>query len=104
MASSDDKNKGNILSLLNHIKDEEIEHIEELRSISECEICGTRLNDSGTCPSCDHGEEDLGEKFDYTRLYQKVENQETSVDEGIIGDLLFDSTLANDIYDEFYHQ
>ena len=26
-----------------------------------CEKCNTLLNDSGTCPKCDHGEEDMGD-------------------------------------------
>ena len=31
-----------------------------------CEKCGARLNDSGTCPSCDHGEAELNESTDLT--------------------------------------
>lgn len=28
-----------------------------------CDNCGTRLNDMGTCPRCDEGEEDLTESY-----------------------------------------
>lgn len=31
-----------------------------------CDNCGTRLNDMGTCPKCDDGEEDLLESYDMT--------------------------------------
>lgn len=74
-------NKEEILDTLDHIKSEEVEHIDELKDISEenldeariCESCGGRLNDSGTCPSCDHGEEDLDESLTWICRYKDQE-------------------------------
>ena len=34
---------------------------EEQKGYKTCDECGTRLNDQGTCPKCDDGEEDLNE-------------------------------------------
>lgn len=42
--------------------DEEFETVEH----PTCDNCGMRLNDGGTCPRCDDGEEDLNESIDNT--------------------------------------
>ncbi len=42
------------------IEDYENEY-ENIQGFKTCDICGTRLNDMGTCPKCDDGEEDLME-------------------------------------------
>lgn len=77
--------------------------------ITACEKCGARLNDSGTCPSCDDGEEDLNERFDFNALYDDVvaaSGSEEATNEGILRDTLgnyfFNTELANELYDEFY--
>lgn len=77
--------------------------------ITACEKCGARLNDSGTCPACDDGEEDLNERFDFNALYDDVvaaSGSEEATNEGILRDTLgnyfFNTELANELYDEFY--
>lgn len=67
--ASNRADKDKIISQLDHIRSEEVEHIAELRAMADeidvsvltCEMCGGQLNDGGTCPVCDDGEEDLGE-------------------------------------------
>lgn len=36
---------------------------ETLKGYKTCDNCGTRLNDGGTCPKCDDGEEDYGDEL-----------------------------------------
>ena len=102
--ASDAANKDEIIDTLNHIRDEEIEHIDELQNVAECDRCGARLNDGGTCPHCDDGEEDMFESFDFDKLYSEIikSNDPESTNEGIIASYLFNSELAHGIYDEFY--
>ena len=45
--------------LFANAKDEQTESYDEEGFPEKCEICGSLLNDGGTCPRCDDGEEDL---------------------------------------------
>lgn len=62
VAQSGSDPTGEVRATLDHIKAEEEEHIAELNGLT-CDRCGVRLNDGGTCPSCDHGEEDMDESI-----------------------------------------
>lgn len=54
-------------------------------------------------PNIDAEEGTLMERMDFDTLYRKIKYQEDlPIKEGLIGTLLFDSTFANELYDEFY--
>lgn len=75
----------------------------EIAPPATCENCGMRLNDGGTCPACDDGEVDFAEAFDYAELYDKIQAvEQDNLEEGLIGSLLFNSSFAHELYDEFY--
>lgn len=70
------------------IEDYEKEYEDQV-GYKTCNTCGTRLNDMGTCPKCDDGEEDLNEAIpsekDQKRyplwLYQKLEDAVAKIDD-----------------------
>lgn len=78
--ASNRADKDKIISELDHIRSEEVEHIAELRAMADqidvsvltCESCGGQLNDGGTCPVCDDGEEDLGEALNESATWTCV--------------------------------
>lgn len=47
-------------------------------------------------------EETLMERMDFDTLYQKVKEQDRPIHEGLFGTLLFNTSFANKLYDEFY--
>lgn len=47
-------------------------------------------------------EETLMERMDFDTLYQKVKAQDRPIHEGLFGTLLFNTSFANELYDEFY--
>lgn len=50
-----------------------------------------------------HGEETLMERMDFDTLYKKIKYQDDlPVKEGLMGTLLFNTSFANKLYDEFY--
>ncbi len=48
------------------------------------------------------GEERLMERMDFDTLYKKVKEQDRPIQEGLFGTLLFNTSFANELYDEFY--
>ena len=75
------------------IEDYEKEY-EDSQGFKTCNICGTRLNDMGTCPRCDDGEEDLLESYDMTpevrNHYNKLKGK------AIKGDILVYLAMMDD--------
>lgn len=47
-------------------------------------------------------EETLMERMDFDTLYKKVKEQDRPIQEGLFGTLLFNTSFANELYDEFY--
>ena len=47
-------------------------------------------------------EETLMERMSFDTLYQKVKEQDRPIQESLFGTLLFDTSFANELYDEFY--
>lgn len=47
-------------------------------------------------------EETLMERMDFETLYKKVKEQDRPIQEGFFGTLLFDTSFAHELYDEFY--
>lgn len=54
--------QGKTLNVEENLKKYEAEREQEL-GYKTCDNCGTRLNDGGTCPKCDDGEEDMDESL-----------------------------------------
>ena len=54
--------QGKTLNVEENLKKYETEREQEL-GYKTCDNCGTRLNDGGTCPKCDDGEEDIDESL-----------------------------------------
>lgn len=81
--------QGTPLNIEENLKKYETEREQEL-GYKTCDNCGTRLNDGGTCPKCDDGEEDYGDEL----------NEKLNVNESVSGKYVAqkcDSDFAEEI-------
>ena len=75
---------------------------EEQKGYKTCDECGTRLNDKGTCPKCDDGEEDLNESVNDSEEFKSyaaaIERHKANGTEGELKNVI--TSAHNDLNKE----
>lgn len=70
---------------------------ETQKGYKTCDNCGTRLNDGGTCPKCDDGEEDMDESLGKNSRAHSTKSL-VKMRESFMNELLLVDNIAYDIF------